>query len=550
MTTKQEEGKDSMASLDLAYTNTDASNIEADPIQITLSGHTCSGKTEWLSSLLGTEVGETSPMIDTTQKITGQGFCLSGAHTNIERDAGQVENRPYIKIWDVPGQEFSGEILEQAQEELGPRPRPRQMEEFIERHKEAEGDHQSDIRLLDHFRGCDVILYLADCQHTPSVRVEDEFELVRRLGRPVIAVLNFSGSHVQTDRNILDQWREAFELEGARSVVELDAFDRDPTAIRELGAQLVAVFHDQPLKAKFMWKYWQEEIIAREDQRIDEAVSILADFLVNAATYIVKEPLGRGTGQKAAEKRAKAEFQKFTIKELAELPDALLEAYPEFASASTSVGREDRGAADGRSEHHPGPFGDDPGKQVPKSLGRGAIVGGLIGGVLAGVLSDGLGAPAGAAVGASIGAAIDIGFSLKVRKTWLGRLGSCLEIQLAERTVKACCVDGLALIDALRRRGVADNAPLNLKARRKCIPDPVQVMKMLKQKQDKHGWCHWAGDERPSPRRQAFVDELALELRETLDRAGDAPSRGKAAMAKAGSALFECVSGIASRFKK
>lgn len=522
--------------LDLSYTDEEAARIEENPILITLSGHTCSGKTEWLSSLFRAKVGETSPEPDTTQEKWFKEYSLPGRNPH----------RPYIKIADVPGQQFSSEILHRAKEELGQRPKPRQMDEFIMRNRDVGGDHQSDIRLLEHFRSCDVILYLADCQDAPVVALEDEFELVKRLGRPVIAVLNFSARHAQPSQGIINQWRETFEIEGAKEIIELDAFDKNPADLRRLGVLLENQFREQPIKAKFMRKYWEEQVIATEEQRISEAVNTLADFLVDAATYTIKESMGKGNYQESNERKVKRKFQKDAVAKIANLPKAIMDSYPEFTEMLDSgSGQKD---TDSEIRRHDGPFGGKIAKRIPTSTGRGAVVGGLIG-LTGDAMIGGVSGGSVMLMGSVIGAAIDVGLFLKVRKTSLVNWGSYIEVQLSERTLKTCCMEGLALIDALRRRGLGSTEELDTTASRKSLPGPDKVLGMLKEKRDNASWSGWADAGKSDSRRQTFVNDLALELRQILENAGKPSESQTGGLARTGKAAVVALSSVTSRMK-
>lgn len=524
--------------LDLSYSDEERSFIEKDPIRITLSGHTCSGKTEWLNSLLGMKVGESSPEPDTTKQIKWETLSLPGS----------PEDSPFIMISDVPGQQFSSQILGLAKRELGPRPRPGQMEVFITQYEKADGDHQSDVRLLKHFRSCDVILYVVDCKDEPMIAVEDEFELVRRLGRPVIAVLNFSGAHAQRDHSILNRWREAFEFEGASAVIELDAFDKDPVALRELGNELSSAFDDNPLKLKFMQKYWSEAVMAKEEQRLDAALNVLAEFLLNAATYRVKESVRKGKEQSQTEKRLKTDFRRITYEKIAALPSSLIEIYPEFFALECDKTDAGQHISDNDVRHRPGYFNDSTAKQVSKSMGRGAAIGGLIG-VSIDIVLGGLSGGGGMALGAFLGAAADVGLSLRVSKTPLGVMGSSIEISLSDRTLKTCCVEGLALIDALRRRGFGSTEPLDVKARKKRLPPPGKVMELLAGKRSKHSWSQWSNDRSRSERRRQFIDELKFCLQEVLDESAATPQPEQGLVARATDQLLVNIESNYTRLK-
>lgn len=493
---KAEDIKDVPSSDSTSYTNAEAQLIEENPIRITLSGHTNAGKTEWLSSLLMKRVGETSPAPDTTRQIRWERYALSTGDGS----------RPYIMLADVPGQNFSSDIWGIAEKELGPRPKPQQMDDFIKRHKEVTGDYQPDIVLLEHFRACDVILYLADCQGEPVTGIEDEFELVRRLGRPVIAVLNYSGAHIHDGDSVLKQWREAFISEGARSVVGLDAFDKDPQAIRELGEQIVSALSEQPLKAKFARVYWQKVIMVQEEERIGGALNTLADFMVSAASCRVRESVGSGKDKSETEKHLKSQVKECVRKEVRDLLSAILRAYPEFSSVLSPAAYENQQGIWVQSIYRAGFFERKCGMLVCGGIGGIAGVG-LAGGV-----------------GVLLGIVFGFGVSRKViSKIRFKSLGRYMEVQLSDRTLTALCVNGLALIDALRRRGIASDIPLDIEAHRQRIPPLDNVLKTLGKARKKRTWSRWRPGWKNLESRQMFVDNVAMELGLVLEKATQPP---------------------------
>ncbi len=493
----------------LSYTDEEASAIEADPISITLAGHTCVGKTEWLTSLLKKPVGERSPEPDTTK-------WQEPAIVTLRED----RDKPYIKIYDVPGQQFSGEILDKAKQEFGPYPTAAQMKSFIMQYSDAEDDHTADFRLLDHYRSCDIILFLADCKTSPMVKNLDEFCLVRRLGRPVIGVLNFTDTcHVNARHKHISEWREALYMEGAKEVLVLDAFNMDPSAIKDLGKTLASLLANNPLKRKFMELYWQWGILDPIQNTLLDVCVIMAEFLLNVATYTLRQRVSRGDNELALKRTLERETRMTIAKHADELAEHIKGCFrfehPGIVDPETvSLNGTDTVARSG-----PGLFGGSITQRLPKSAGRGAAMGAVVGGVLAGVLSGGLGAPEGVVIGAAVGASLDAGLSLKLRKTKYGMLGIVLEMQVAERSLKAMNTFWLSLIDALRRRGYGCKYPLDLRASSKHLPSLEPLLDALAKIRKQSKWCRWIYPNVESKSRAKTLDSLRGLLMNLLENA-------------------------------
>jgi len=497
---------------ELSYTDEEANYIENNPILITLSGHTCVGKTEWLSKLLDAEVGEISPLIDTTKTIVWKSYTLPGCES------------PYIKISDVPGHQFSDDIFEKAKEELGPRPKARQMVKFVEKHKDEENEYQPDIKLLEHYLSCDVILYLVDCQNEPEVKIENEFELIRRLGRPVIAVLNFSKENNGNAEKLINEWKELFKQEGARAVIQLDAFYKNPVGINELGEQLVFNLRNDDIKCKFMEKYWLDHILLPEEERLDASVKTLAEFLINAAAYRKCVNISNKSNERSEVGKAKKDSNIFFRSKYIDAVKDLLSKYPKCTASHI----EDEDALLSSKAHEKkrkeGPFSGKPLKLYPKSLARGASIGGGIG-LLIDVLDGGttLGVPTVSFM--LIGAGLDAGITTSVRKTKFSNLGARIEIFMSDKALEKYMIGLLSLTSTLRCQGMSSINKSDIQAHEKSLIEPNRVLEKLKEIRNKHTWSSWVSGSRESKQRNIFAVELSSFLREILEQSGNLQDR-------------------------
>ena len=486
---------------DLSYTDEEAATIEQDPIRLTLAGHTCAGKTEWLTSLLDKPFGERSPLPDTTKWEAPDNVRLPG------------RTEPYIKIYDVPGQQFSGDVLLRAHEAFGRYPSPSQMQQFIDSNLHDNDEHAADLKLLSHFRTCDVILFLADCKAGPTPSNLDEFHLIQRLGLPVIGILNFTAEQTSEGQGNVDRWREALMLEGARKVVRFDAFDMDPRAIQELGRYLVELVADSPLKGKFMNYYWQRTIVEPAQFRLNSAVGLVAEFLVNAATYRRWHRLTVDENEREVSRMMSASARELAHEKAKVLESGIVGCFRHEKPIAVGLSPD----PDTRDEHSSGLFRLSSGMV----LLRGASLGAVTGGLLAGLVSGGLGAPAGAAIGGAIGAIIDRTLTVRVRKTKYRNLGVILEVQLDQKSLQAKCREYLALIDALQRRGFGCAGPLDLGKSQKRLSGMDNTTKALSAIRRKRSWSQWDKPGAQARQRTDMVNTLSRLLKDSLEYAAE-----------------------------
>jgi len=495
------------------YTDEDAEIIENDPIQLSVAGHTCVGKTEWLCSLLNEKVGITAPTPDATITDDPRYFMLPG------------RVKPYLKFYDVPGQQYSCDVLVRIKEDCGDYPSPEKIKRSIDRYLEDPNDkHGDDLQILKHLQACDIILYVVECRVEPTDDTFDEYWLVRRLGRPMILILNFSKTSCEFKAQRVAEWSKRFDLEGAKDVVKLDAFDMDPKSLEELGIKLVELLAAYPLKQKFFRRYWTENVSEPARRRVDRAAGLLAEYLVNAATYRIRKRLSTGE----VEKEVRKSVQEALTAKQAEMIEKLgVDIKGHFTHEHPCEVELTAGRVDA-STSGTGLFGGSRGGRLVRSSGRGAAVGAVVGGVITGLLSGGLGAPEGALIGAALGALADVKLSLKMRTTKYKNLGLVLNGQLDDSVLDQACTRGLTMIDVLRRRGYGNNEPIDLgqaEASRSDLAD-VGIMGELGPIRQRRRWSEWDPTQyRESAARKKVLDCVKNRLLHVLH--GFTPSMPK-----------------------
>lgn len=268
----------------MIYTFAEAEAIENDPIRITLAGHTKAGKSAWLKSFLDISHDDKFIRIgsepDTTRKIQGRSMMLPES------------DNPYLYLYDVPGQNWAGRLLQAAKKNY-PRPSRSDLLNMVKHMRQkAQADssvtasptYLMDVDLLEHFASCDLVLFVVDCSNEPSEDDLDEFELVRRLAVPVIIVLNFSSENGKNVNSDVKKWELALAPEGPVDMVRYDAFRRAYDADDKLkNCVLFALGRRSPLKRKFAEYYWGG-VNRKRHIPLEDSSNILAEFMVNAAS--------------------------------------------------------------------------------------------------------------------------------------------------------------------------------------------------------------------------------------------------------------------------
>lgn len=246
-------------------------NNVTDPFILSVVGHTNTGKTSLLRTLLrDSEFGEVKNASATTRHVEA---------VQILSEHGQ----PLLVLHDTPGLEDATGVMNYLHEHTDAR------FDGVERlHQFLAAVHHQDANLTDDFSqeakvirsllDADVALYVIDAREPVLSKYKDELAILASSGTPILPVFNFIKGNEQNMHN----WREMLSR---RALHISSAFD---TVAFEFDAEMSLWHHLAILSNHQNIKQLQQE---RQDnwQRLQETGSLLiADFLINVASFSQK----------------------------------------------------------------------------------------------------------------------------------------------------------------------------------------------------------------------------------------------------------------------
>ncbi len=392
-------------------------------IRLAVIGHTNTGKTSVLRTLLrDASLGEVADEPGTTRESREYRLRLAG------NDAAA--------FWDTPGLENAALALEHLRrvESAESLSGAAALESLL---AAAPPEIERDLRPLRTLGECDAGLLVFDAREPPRNKYWEEHELLRRCGRPIVAVLNCTSDPLAR----VEEWDAALRRNGLHAVVRYDAW-----AASEADALRLFVKLRELLDRR--WAESIERIIRlrehEQKRRVHAMAEELATLLVDLATHrVVVRRDDRAAGETSLA-AALGEGWLRLRKALAELhgvpPDRLA-------------------AIEAAIDEHAGREADmlDPADttltvgSVITALAGGLLAGGVKGGVIdagSGGATLGLGMVLGGAAGVAIG-----GREL-ARHTALKARGE-IELGLSDAALAAVARRGLWLVGRLQTYGQA-----------------------------------------------------------------------------------------------
>jgi hypothetical protein len=193
----------------------------------------------------------------------------------------RLDGEVLYELIDTPGFQRAREVLVWLQtHEQGADARADTVRQFLETHEDDPRFHD-ECELLRPIMDGAGILYVVDGSRPYGRQYEAEMEILRRTGRPRMALINLigSGDHVEEWQAALGQYFsivrifDAVRADFAKRIELLRAFG----AIEESGAQQLNTAADA--------------LIAERARRRQRAARAIADLLVDALTATVRLPL-------------------------------------------------------------------------------------------------------------------------------------------------------------------------------------------------------------------------------------------------------------------
>jgi hypothetical protein len=442
-------------------------------------GHTNVGKTSLMRTLMrDARFGQVAPTAATTRRV--------------ERARLLADGRPVLELFDTPGLEDAGGLIELLERTARARHAgPERIRAFLAS-SHAEGRFEQEARVLRQVLDSDAILYVVDVREPVLGKYQDELAAIALGARPVLPVLNFTADA----RSRTDAWRDALARVGLHAVAEFDTVVFSLAAEATLWRRLATLSEAQAPAL--------ERLIAdREAQAAWQAASarrLIAELLVEVAAARRLAP----RDDAAAIDQARADLEHTVAEREHAFVEQLLALFrfaeDDYRDVPLPIGREGW-ATD--------PFDPRTLALVGPRAGGGAAAGAAAGAAVdlaAGGLSLGAGTVIGALTGGGAGAA------WLYRRRLGDRLRGRTSIVADDAALTVIAARAFALLDALRQRGHAATAPVRVT---EALPDPwpqrglpAALVRARMQPE-----CSALNQQRPhAEKRRALVDRLVDAL--------------------------------------
>jgi hypothetical protein len=251
------------------------------PPRFAIVGHPNKGKSSIVSTLAEDEAVVISPQPGTTTRATTYPMRLDG--------------EVLYELVDTPGFQRAREVLEWLERhDHGAGARAETVRGFLEAHADDPRFHD-ECELLGPVVDGAGILYVVDGSRPYGRQYEAEMEILRRTGRPRMALINLIGSG-----DHLDEWQAAlaqyFSIVRVFDAVRAD-FSKRIELLRGFGAL------DESWAAEL--DRAADALIAERERRKLRAARVMADLLVDVLTASESVPLREPDERAAAEQRVR-----------------------------------------------------------------------------------------------------------------------------------------------------------------------------------------------------------------------------------------------------
>lgn len=242
------------------------------PLQITVVGHTNTGKTSLLRTLTrDARFGEVSDRPGTTRHVEAARLLVSG--------------KVLLELSDTPGIEEPIDLLalleQQSAHNEARDDGPARIRRFLDS-QPAAGRFEQEAKVLRQMLRSDAAFYVVDARDPVLAKHRDELELLRWCGVPLLPLLNFVGHPAARE----EAWREALAGLGLHAIVRFDtvapAEDGERLLYGKLGSLLDS--HRDALDALIV-SHEQERQLRRR-----AAMQLIADLLLSIAASRQRVP--------------------------------------------------------------------------------------------------------------------------------------------------------------------------------------------------------------------------------------------------------------------
>jgi len=404
-------------------------NAKSPILQLSVVGHTNVGKTSLVRTLMrDVSFGEVAAASATTRQV--EGACLL------------ADGEPVVELFDTPGLEDAGALIEQLDVDAGQRHSGLERIQAFLGSPTASGRFEQEARVLEQMLDSHAAIYVIDAREPVLGKYQDELAILALCARPLLPVLNF----VSNPHNRVDPWRDALSRVGLHAVAEFDSVVFSLESETRLWRRL-ATLTDSHAAAL-------EKLIANREKQaqwqLASAHAMVAELLVDAAA-----------ARRTARRDSPEAIEHATIS----LREAIAQREQQFVAQLLELFRFTE--ADYRTV--PLPIESGRWQSSPFDPGVRAILGrqtgsGLAAGAAAGAAVDiatgGLSLGAGTLIGALAGGGGASAWQL--RRNIADRLRGRVAIMADDAVLTTLAARAFALLTALGQRGHAAQNPVEI----------------------------------------------------------------------------------------
>ncbi|MCH8500394.1 MAG: GTPase/DUF3482 domain-containing protein [Aliidiomarina sp.] len=241
------------------------------PLRIAVVGHTNTGKTSFVRTLLqNTSFGDVSDRPSTTR--------------DVRKAELKLDDQVVMEIFDTPGLEdglgLYHFIQTSAEQSTSMRHNgPAQINGFLESQAAAE-QFEQEAKVLRQLLNSDAAFYLIDCRDPVLPKYQDELDILRRCGKPILPVLNFT-THAE---NHVEDWKQALAQVNLHGWVEFDTVSLPEEGDQQLFQHLATLLPGQRQQLESV----RQQRLAHAQQRLHATRQEIAELLLDTAAYCVR----------------------------------------------------------------------------------------------------------------------------------------------------------------------------------------------------------------------------------------------------------------------
>ena len=213
------------------------------PIKLAVVGHTNSGKTSLIRTLLrDDQFGKVDDAAGTTRYV--------------EKSAVFAADDEVLTLFDTPGFEDSSALL-QSLEDLSKTVQARLPAELLGAfimQADSFPDFEQETKVLRQSINSDVLLYMIDVREPLLGKYRDEVEILSKAGKPILPVFNFIAGNSEA----LRRWREQMAQFNLHSALEFDTVAFDFEAEKRLYQKLQSLLEQRYDELQALIDYRQE----------------------------------------------------------------------------------------------------------------------------------------------------------------------------------------------------------------------------------------------------------------------------------------------------